>query len=181
MSSSSFFNNRLVIKVGDITNEKCDAIVNAANSSLMGGAGVDRAIHRAGGPKILEECREIRKKLPGGLPSGQAVLTTGGNLPAQHVIHTVGPVWQGGSSSEAEKLAESYKSSLDIAVKHQLKTIAFPSISTGVFGYPLDKAAQMVSKTIKEYLSQNDYIEKVILVFFQQKDKDIFLKNATLK
>jgi O-acetyl-ADP-ribose deacetylase (regulator of RNase III) len=123
---------------GDITEMATDAIVNAANSTLMGGSGVDGAIHRMGGPKILEECRQIRASdYPNGLPTGQAVITSGGNLKAKHVIHTVGPVWSGGKRGEPELLRQAYMNSLRIAVKTGLRTVTFPSISTGAYGYPV--------------------------------------------
>ena len=130
----------LTIVQGDITKQEVDAIVNAANSSLIGGGGVDGAIRRAGGPKISSECDEIRAR-EGGCPPGKAVITTGGNLPATYVIHTVGPVWQGGNSGEPETLGSAYRESLALALKHQIETVAFPSISTGIFGYPLEKAS----------------------------------------
>ncbi|MEM1726681.1 MAG: O-acetyl-ADP-ribose deacetylase, partial [Candidatus Bathyarchaeia archaeon] len=126
-----------------------DAIVNAANPSLMGGGGVDGAIHRKGGPKILEECKRIRAtEYPDGLPTGKAVITTGGNLKAKYVIHTVGPVWRGGKSGEAELLAEAYRNSLKLAVSKGIKTIAFPSISTGAYGYPIDEASRIALSTV---------------------------------
>ncbi|MDH4129824.1 MAG: O-acetyl-ADP-ribose deacetylase [Spirochaetota bacterium] len=178
MSESSFYNNKIIIKQGDITKEKVDAIVNAANSSLMGGGGVDGAIHRAGGVKILEECREIRKNLPEGLPTGQAVITSGGNLFAKYIIHTVGPIWRGGTSSEPKLLKDCYINSLDLAVKHGIKSIAFPAISTGIYGYPPDQAAKIVFKAVKDFLSQNNSIDKIVLVFFQKSDMDIFLNNT---
>ena len=136
------FINRTRIKLlqGDITKEKIDAITNAANERLAGGGGVDGAIHRAGGPKIMAECDEIRAR-QGGCPTGQAVITTGGDLPARHVIHTVGPVWRGGNAGEPELLASCYSESLALALRHALGTVAFPSISTGVYGYPTPEAA----------------------------------------
>jgi O-acetyl-ADP-ribose deacetylase len=145
---------RLAIIRGDITTEKVDAIVNAANSGLMGGGGVDGAIHRAGGQKILEECKQIVART-GRLPAGKAVMTTGGNLPARFVIHTVGPVWRGGSFHEAEILSGCYAESLKIASEHDLKSIAFPAISTGVYGYPSELAAEVAVRSVVDYLNNN--------------------------
>lgn len=136
---------------GDITVQNTDAIVNAANSSLMGGGGVDGAIHRAGGPAILEECKQIVSR-QGRLPAGKAVITTGGNLRARYVIHTVGPVWRGGDRGEAELLASAYRESLKLAVEKNLHSISFPSISTGVYGYPVDRAARVASSTVAGFL-----------------------------
>jgi O-acetyl-ADP-ribose deacetylase (regulator of RNase III) len=156
---------KLVLVEGDITRQNVDAIVNAANSSLMGGGGVDGAIHRAGGPAILEECKKIIKKI-GRIPPGQAVITTGGNLPAKHVIHTVGPVWSGGGRKEAETLASCYRESLRLAHKHGLRTVAFPSLSTGAYGYPLAEAAPVALETIIGFLDEEDGIEQVAMVFW---------------
>jgi O-acetyl-ADP-ribose deacetylase (regulator of RNase III) len=154
---------------GDITKQTTEAIVNAANSSLMGGGGVDGAIHRAGGPAILEECKQIRAKI-GRLPTGEAVITTGGNLPAKYVIHTVGPVWKGGSEREPELLRNCYINSLKLAKKKGIKTISFPSISTGVYGYPVDKAAQVAVKAITDFLSENPgIIDEVAMVLFDNR------------
>ncbi len=179
--SKSYLNERLIIKTGDITGENCDAIVNAANASLMGGGGVDGAIHRAGGADILAECKRIRStEYPSGLPAGEAVITTAGNMPAKNVIHTVGPVWKGGNNNEPQTLANCYKNSLALAVQNQIKTIAFPAISTGVYGYPLEKAAAVTSQTIKEFLSSDDSLNKVILIFFSRNDMDIFAQQAQL-
>ncbi|MBA9076851.1 O-acetyl-ADP-ribose deacetylase [Rufibacter quisquiliarum] len=143
--------NRIQLIQGDITKITADAIVNAANSSLLGGGGVDGAIHRAGGPAILEECQRIRAR-QGGCPTGEAVITTGGNLPAKHVIHTVGPVWNGGHQGEPDLLARCYHNSLALARAHGLKTVAFPNISTGVYGYPKDQAAQVAVHTVLGFL-----------------------------
>jgi O-acetyl-ADP-ribose deacetylase (regulator of RNase III) len=174
----SFLNNRVAVNVGDITKEKVDAIVNAANSSLLGGGGVDGAIHRAGGPAIKEECKEIRRtQYPDGLPTGQAVITTGGKLPAKHIIHTVGPVYGRGGKDKAELLAACYRNSLELAAKNGLKTIAFPAISTGVYGYPMSEAAAVSSRTIEEFLRVDKSIEEVRLVFFAAGDAEVFLKH----
>jgi O-acetyl-ADP-ribose deacetylase (regulator of RNase III) len=164
---------------GDITEQDTDAIVNAANSSLMGGGGVDGAIHRKGGPKILEECKKIRETTwPGGLPTGKAVITSGGNLKARYVIHTVGPVWHGGKREEIELLAEAYKNSLKLAVSKGLKTIAFPSISTGAYGYPIEKASKIALKTVKEFLEKEDQLDEVLLVLFSKPDLETYEKAA---
>jgi len=156
---------RLMLVEGDITKQKVDAIVNAANSSLMGGGGVDGAIHSAGGPAILEECKRIVKRI-GRLPPGQAVITTGGNLPARHVIHTVGPVWSGGGKKEAGTLASCYRESLKQAKKHGLKTIAFPSISTGAYGYPMEEAAKVALKTVIDFLDNENVVDEVTFVLW---------------
>jgi len=160
------------IKRGDITKIKADAIVNAANSSLMGGGGVDGAIHRAGGPEILEECKKIVAN-QGRCPTGQAVITTGGKLPSKYVIHTVGPVWHGGSENEAAKLAECYKNSLKLAVENNIRTVAFPNISTGVYGFPKKEAAKIAVNTVKAFLSESDKIEKVIFVCFDGENEKL--------
>lgn len=159
---------RIRLLQGDITKVKVDAIVNAANSSLMGGGGVDGAIHRAGGPKILEECKAWVTK-NGRLPTGKAMLTTGGNLPAKYVIHTVGPIWSSGKRGEPEKLKSAYLESLKLATAHgDIKTIAFPSISTGVYRFPLDLAAPIALGTIKEFLKNNKTIVEVTMVLFNK-------------
>ena len=144
---------KLTLVQGDITKQTTDAIVNAANSSLMGGGGVDGAIHRAGGSTILEECKQIVAK-QGRLPPGKAVITTGGNLPAKYVIHTVGPIWNGGKSNEAQILASAYKESLKIAEAKKLSSISFPSISTGAYRYPLDQAANVALGTVMSFLKE---------------------------
>jgi len=173
-----FLNSRVVVKVGDITKEDADAIANAANGSLMGGGGVDGAIHRAGGPEILKECEEIRRtQYPGGLPTGEAVITTAGKMAAKQVIHTVGPVYGRGGKEKAEQLAACYRNSLSLAAEKGLKTIAFPAISTGVYGYPLDEAARVASQAIEKFLANDSLIEEVRLVFFSRSDAEIFLKN----
>ena len=174
----TFLNGRVAVKVGDITKEQVDAIVNAANGSLMGGGGVDGAIHRAGGPEILKQCKEIRaKEFPRGLPTGEAVITTAGRMAAQHVIHTVGPVYGRGGGEKAELLAACYRNSLRVAVEHGLKTIAFPAVSTGIYGYPLREAAKVSSQTIEEFLGSNASLTQVRLVFFSPSDADVFVKN----
>ena len=170
---------RIRIVQGDITEQETDAIVNAANSSLMGGGGVDGAIHRKGGPKILEECKRIREtEWPNGLPTGKAVVTSGGNLKARYVIHTVGPVWRGGKHGEPELLAEAYRNSLKLAVSKGLKTIAFPAISTGAYGYPKEEAAEIALRTIKEFLEEEDKLEEVILVLFTKPSLQIYERKA---
>jgi len=163
--------DRIVVKVGDITREDVDAIVNAANSSLLGGGGVDGAIHRAGGPAILEACRRIRATTyPKGLPTGEAVITPGGLLPARFVIHTVGPIYGRHGGEEARLLAACYRNSLALAAENHLATIAFPAISTGVYGYPKDEAARVAHRAILEALEKHEGIEEVRLVFFSAGD-----------
>lgn len=164
---------RISLLKGDITRIKVDAIVNAANSSLMGGGGVDGAIHRAGGPVILEECREIVAR-QGRCPAGQAVITSGGNLPAQFVIHTVGPVWYGGKSNESELLADAYRNSLKLAVENGVKTIAFPNISTGVYSFPKQKAAVIATQTVLEFLASDSQIELVYFICFDDENFEYY-------
>jgi len=174
----SFLTGKVLVKVGDLTKENVDAIVNAANGTLLGGGGVDGAIHRAGGPEILKECKEIRRvQYPDGLPTGRAVITTAGKMPAKHVIHTVGPVYGRGGKDKAELLAACYRNSLALAAENGLKTIAFPAISTGIYGYPLDEAAQVSSQAIQQFLSSNASLQEVRLVFFSPNDAETFLKN----
>ena len=175
---TNLFNDRLIIKAGDISDEAVDAIVNAANWTLFGGGGVDGAIHRRGGPAILEECREIRRSLyPDGLPTGNAVITTGGNLPARHVIHTVGPIYGQNDGRDAELLTACYRNSVDLALSNGLSSIAFPSISTGAFGYPKHEAAPIVWETVQHQLSVHDAII-ITLVFFSEIDARQFLKHG---
>jgi O-acetyl-ADP-ribose deacetylase (regulator of RNase III) len=175
--AQSFLADRVVVIVDDITRQNVDAIVNAANSSLLGGGGVDGAIHRVGGPQILAECREIRRTIhPEGLPTGEAVITTGGNLPARSVIHTVGPIFGHDREREAELLAACYQNALILAIQHAVSTIAFPSISTGVYGYPKPEAAAVSSRAIKEFLTTDRSIEEVRLVFFNDQDARVFLQ-----
>lgn len=174
----TFLGNRVRIAVGDITAQDVDAIVNAANSTLLGGGGVDGAIHLAGGPAILEECREIRRtRYPNGLPTGEVVLTTGGNLAARYVIHTVGPIFGQTGGRDAELLAACYQNSLRLAKENSLRTIAFPAISTGVYGYPLSEAAVVSSQAIKKYLAEDDLIKEVRLILFKQSDMNTFLRH----
>jgi O-acetyl-ADP-ribose deacetylase (regulator of RNase III) len=171
-------NAKICLVQGDITDMDTDAVVNAANSSLMGGGGVDGAIHRRGGPKILEECKRLRaREWPGGLPTGKAGMTTGGNLKAKYVIHTVGPIWRGGKQKEPELLADAYRNSLKLAVFKGLKTIAFPSISTGAYGYPIEKASRIALATVKDFLEKEDNLDKVMFVLFSRDDLEIY-KNA---
>ncbi len=159
----------LRLKQGDITRESVDAIVNAANPSLLGGGGVDGAIHRAGGPAILEECRKL-----GGCKPGDAKITAGGRLPARHVIHTVGPIWHGGKSGEPETLASAYRRSLEVASENGCKTVAFPSISTGVYGYPIEKAAKVALGTVMDYLKDHPEIEEATFVLFSKPDYETY-------
>jgi O-acetyl-ADP-ribose deacetylase (regulator of RNase III) len=156
---------------GDITTLKVDAIVNAANKSLLGGGGVDGAIHRAAGKELLAKCRTLN-----GCDTGDAKITKGYNLPAKCVIHTVGPVWHGGKSGEAEKLASCYKRSLEIALENGVKTIAFPNISTGIYGYPKLQAAEIAFQTVSQFLSEIDAIEKVIFCVFDTENLEIYKK-----
>ena len=170
-------NATLAIVEGDITKETTDAIVNAANSGLRGGGGVDGAIHRAGGPAIMAECRSI-----GRCPTGQAVITTGGNLKARHVIHTVGPVWSGGNRNEAGLLKSAYLESLKLASKKGLKSVSFPAISTGAYGYPLNDAARIALEAARDFLTEHPGIEIVRFVLFGRPMYDVFageLKKLT--
>jgi O-acetyl-ADP-ribose deacetylase (regulator of RNase III) len=157
----------------DITAITADAIVNAANTSLLGGGGVDGAIHRKGGPKILEECMQIRNK-QGGCPVGQAVITTGGNLPSKYVIHTVGPVWNGGNKNENELLASAYQNSLKLAEENNLSKIAFPNISTGIYGFPKKPAAEIAVKTVKEFMESAKKVKDVIFVCFDEENLTLY-------
>jgi O-acetyl-ADP-ribose deacetylase (regulator of RNase III) len=165
---------KLSIIQGDITQQVTDAIVNAANSSLMGGGGVDGAIHRAGGPAILEECKQIVTR-QGRLPTGKAVITTGGNLKAKHVIHTVGPIWHGGSKGEAELLASAYRESLKLAAENNLTSVSFPSISTGAYGYPVEEASRIALKTVISFLQESTTsIKEVVFVLFGSQALEIY-------
>jgi O-acetyl-ADP-ribose deacetylase (regulator of RNase III) len=164
---------KLSLIKGDITRQATDAIVNAANSSLMGGGGVDGAIHRAGGPAILAECRQIVSR-QGHLPAGKAVITTAGNMKARHVIHTVGPIWHGGRQGEAELLASAYRESLKLAAANHLTSIAFPSISTGAYGYPLDEASRVALKAVVSFLGENTSIKEAVFVLFDSRTFDAY-------
>ena len=165
--------NRISLIQGDITKLAVDAIVNAANSSLMGGGGVDGAIHRAGGPAILEECRQI-VAWQGRCETSEAVITTGGNLPARFVIHTVGPVWRGGNNNESKLLENAYLNSLNLAVENEIETIAFPNISTGVYGFPKKKAAEIAINTVAKFLSENVQIRQVYFVCFDEENYELY-------
>ena len=164
--------SRIEIVKGDITRQKVDAIVNAANSSLLGGGGVDGAIHRAAGPQLLEECRTL-----GGCPTGEAKITKGYNLPAKWVIHTVGPVWSGGGSNEDALLANCYRNSLKLAAEHGIKTVAFPSISTGAYRFPLDRATRIAIKEAMNFMEREPSIEKVVFVCFGEHAHNIYKKT----
>ena len=173
--------DRIIIKTGDITKENVCAIVNAANSSLLGGGGVDGAIHRAGGPEILEACKKVRKeRYPDGLPTGDAVATNGGNLPATYVIHTVGPIYDQCGECCAELLASCYKNALNVAAELGCKDIAFPAISTGIYGYPKEKAACIAYKVAKNFLDEKHDI-KITFVFHNSNDKTVFEKTIEEK
>ena len=158
---------------GDITNIKAEAIVNAANTSLMGGGGVDGAIHRKGGPAILEDCKKIVGR-QGGCATGEAVITTGGNLPAKYVIHTVGPVWNGGNKNEKKLLAGCYTNSLLLAEQHAIKTIAFPNISTGVYHFPKEEAAAIAVDTVQQFVNEHQSIDEIIFVCFDEENYAIY-------
>jgi O-acetyl-ADP-ribose deacetylase len=171
----SFGAGRVELVRDDITRQDVDAVVNAANSSLLGGGGVDGAIHRAGGPEILEACRRVREtQWPQGLPSGEAVLTTAGRLVARHVIHTVGPIWHGGGHGEAATLASCYRKSLALAARHALRSIAFPSISTGAYGYPVAAAAEVALSSVREALLAGAPLELVRFALFSAADLDVY-------
>lgn len=176
-------NDRIFLVQGDITKQKVDAIVNAANSSLLGGGGVDGAIHRAGGPAILEDCRKIIAR-QGGCKTGEAVITTAGMLPAKFVIHTVGPVWNNGTNKESEKLANCYRNSLSLAIANNVQSIAFPNISTGIYGYPKDEAARVAVKTIIDFLQPNSVVQQVYFVCFDAENHFIYqsiLSSSTIR
>jgi O-acetyl-ADP-ribose deacetylase (regulator of RNase III) len=178
MTTRVFGRTRVELLRGDITRESVDAIVNAANSSLMGGGGVDGAIHRTGGPAILEDCRRIREE-KGPLPPGEAVMTGAGHLPCRHVIHTVGPVWAGGGGGEPETLARCYRKCLALAMSHGFASLAFPSISTGAFGYPVDAAAAVALGAAREVLTTGSSLDVVRFVLFS--DADLKAYRAALE
>lgn len=163
--------DRIEVVKGDITREKVDAIVNAANKTLLGGGGVDGAIHRAAGPELLDECKTL-----GGCETGEAKMTQGYDLPAEYVIHAVGPVWRGGNDNEEELLANAYRNSLRIASENDLKSIAFPNISTGVYSFPKDLAADISIKATRDFLRENDYPEKVKFVCFDDENYNLYSK-----
>ena len=170
MTSRTVTGARIELELGDITHEKTDAIVNAANSSLLGGGGVDGAIHRAGGPTILEECRKL-----GGCPTGDAKLTGGGRLAASHVIHTVGPVYRDGRHGEPDLLASAYRRSLEVALEHHLRSIAFPSISTGAYRYPIAEAAPLALRTVAGFLEQHPgQLDLVRFVLYGARDLAVY-------
>lgn len=172
-----FLDARVQVTTGDITQLAADAIVNAANSTLLGGGGVDGAIHRVGGPAILAACREIRRsRYPQGLPAGEAVITVGGNLPARHVIHTVGPLW-GVDSQPESLLAACYRNCIALADERGLGSIAFPSISTGAFAYPRHEAAVVASQAIQRALAAVTFVQRVYLVFFAAPDAEMFVRH----
>jgi O-acetyl-ADP-ribose deacetylase (regulator of RNase III) len=168
-----YLNGRVEIVQGDITGLQVDAIVNAANSSLMGGGGVDGAIHRAAGPELLAECRNL-----GGAATGEVKITGGYQLPAGFIIHAVGPVWHGGAQGEPELLASCYKRSLELAREHSHQSIAFPSISTGVYGYPVDKAARVAQTAVRTWLDDNSSPQKVIFCCFSESDRKTYERAA---
>jgi O-acetyl-ADP-ribose deacetylase (regulator of RNase III) len=178
VTSHQFNHTSLSLIRGDITQQDVDAIVNAANSSLMGGGGVDGAIHRAGGPQILEECKAYVAR-NGRLPTGEAMITSGGKLKAKFVIHTVGPVWHGGGHREDELLANAYRNSLKVAVENGVKTIAFPCISTGIYGFPIERGARIAITTVKKFVEKNSFLTEVRFVTFSQSDYDIYQKLFT--
>lgn len=170
---AEYLGGRIKIVEGDITRLAVDAIVNAANKSLLGGGGVDGAIHRAAGTDLLKETRTL-----GGAETGEAKITGGYRLPAKHVIHTVGPIWHGGGQGEPELLADCYRNSLALAAKHGLRTVAFPSISTGAYGYPIEMASRTALKTVKEFLAGSPLPEKVIFCLYGEEDYELYLKRA---
>lgn len=171
-------NDRIELIKGDITKIQITAIVNAANRQLKGGGGVDGAIHRAAGPKLHEECVRIIQKM-GECPTGEACITSAGNMPSKYVIHTVGPIWRGGNMHEPELLAKAYRSSLELAVEFGLKEIAFPSISTGIYGFPKDLAAEIAIKEVQNFLSEYENFTKVIFVCYDDENFEIYNKYLT--
>ena len=173
-----FLGSRVLVMTGDITSQAVDAVINAANRSLLGGGGVDGAIHRTGGPAILAACQELRRtRYPDGLPTGEATITPGGRLPARYVIHTVGPVNGRHEGKEADLLAACYHNALALAVQHHLRSLAFPAISTGAFGYPRDKASAFASATIRNFLNNDSTLQEVRLIFFSPDEMVEFLRH----
>ena len=172
MGATRDWQQRLDIQQGDITKLAVDAIVNAANETLLGGGGVDGAIHRAAGPELLAECRTL-----GGCPTGQAKITKGYRLPAKHVIHTVGPVWHGGGRGEDDALASCYRNSLALAAQHGLRSIAFPAISTGIYGFPIERATRIALGEMRRFLEQEATVERVIAVCFSGRDVDVYRRT----
>ena len=168
--------DKIELVLGNITKQTVDAIVNAANTTLLGGGGVDGAIHRAAGPELLEECRRI-----GGCPTGEARITKAYRLPAKDVIHTVGPVWRGGNTGEDELLGNCYRNSLKLAEQNGVKTIAFPSISTGAYGFPIERAAPIAVRTVREAIDNTKSIERIIFVCFSQPDYEVYEKSMKLE
>jgi O-acetyl-ADP-ribose deacetylase (regulator of RNase III) len=160
---------KIGLALGDITKQKVDAIVNAANSTLLGGGGVDGAIHRAAGPRLLEECQQL-----GGCPTGEARITKGYNLPAKYVIHTVGPIWRGGDRGEDDQLRNCYRNTMRLAAENRVKTIAFPSISTGAYGFPINRAAKISVRTVTECLDRLKTLERVIFICFSENDYAVY-------
>jgi len=163
------------IQQGDITKLEVDAIVNAANTSLLGGGGVDGAIHRAGGPAILEACMQIRNR-QGGCATGEAIITTGGDLPAKFVIHTVGPVWTGGTKNEYKLLANAYRNSLKLAIENNIKTIAFPNISTGIYHFPKKLAAEIAIAEARKFIAEDSILKEIIFICFDEENFEIYKK-----
>lgn len=177
---TTFLSGKVTVIIGDLTQQPVDAVVNAANPELLGGGGVDFAIHTAGGPQILEECREIRRtRYLKGLPTGDAVITSAGLMPAKYVIHTVGPIKGVWRERDPEMLAACYRNSMALAVQHGVHSIAFPAISTGIYGYPRDEAAAIASETIETFLSTDTVLQAVTLVFYTPREAKTFLENHT--
>ncbi len=166
-------NDKIKLEKGDITKISVDAVVNAANSLLMGGAGVDGAIHKAAGPKLHEECMTVIHKM-GTLPEGEAAITSAGDMPSRFVIHTVGPVWKGGDKGEQKILADAYRNSCELAVDFGLKTVAFPNISTGVYGYPKKEAAEIAINAVNDFLERDDFLREVKFVCFEDENYEIY-------
>lgn len=172
-------NTKITLYQGDITSIKCDAIVNAANTGLLGGGGVDGAIHRAGGRQILDECAEIRSR-QGGCKVGEAVITNAGNLGCDKVIHTVGPIWKGGENGEDELLGNCYKNSLLLAKGNNLYTVAFPNISTGVYRFPKERAAKIAVRAVREFIENNKGLEEIIFVCYDRENYELYLTELEM-